>query len=174
MDPQQNPYQTPQSALNEFQYSGGGDDEPADRGIRLVASLIDAAIMFAVMVPIMLVGGYIDQVIQAYQTGESTLGLQFMWGLIGIIVSFLIQAYPLNATGQTWGKKVMRIKIVDMDGLQPSLAELQGKRYGFAQGIGLIPCLGAVVQLVDVLMIFRDDRRCLHDHVAGTKVVVAR
>lgn len=173
MDPQQNPYQTPQSSLNEFHYSGG-DDELADRGIRLVASLIDAAIMFALIVPIMFVGGYFDQVLQAYQSGEGTLGLQFMWGMIGIILSFLVQAYPLNASGQTWGKKVMRIKIVDMDGLQPSLAELLGKRYGFAQGIGLIPCLGAVVQLVDVLMIFRDDRRCLHDHVAGTKVVVAR
>jgi uncharacterized RDD family membrane protein YckC len=173
MDPQQNPYQTPQSSLNEFHYSGG-DDEPADRGIRLVASLIDAAIMFALMVPIMLAGGYLDQILQAYRAGEGTLGLQFMWGMIGIIVSFLVQAYPLNASGQTWGKKVMRIKIVDMDGLQPSLAELLGKRYLFAQGIGLIPCLGMVVQLVDVLMIFRDDRRCLHDQIAGTKVVVAR
>lgn len=170
MDPQ-NPYQSPQSSLTAPEPDG---EELADRGIRLVAAIIDTVILLVLLVPVMFVGGYFEQVMTAAQTGEQSFGLQAMWGLIGIVVFFLVQAYPLNASGQTWGKKVMKIKIVDMDGLQPSLAELLGKRYLFSQGVGLIPCLGAIVQLVDVLMIFRDDRRCLHDQIAGTKVVVAR
>ncbi|WP_064747813.1 RDD family protein [Lysobacter antibioticus] len=170
MDPQ-NPYQSPQSSLTEPAY---GEEELAGRGIRLVAAIIDGVIMLVLLLPLMFVGGYFEQAMTAAQNGQQTFGLQFLWGLIGVILFFVIQAYPLNQSGQTWGKKVMKIKIVDMDGLQPSLVELLGKRYLFSQGVGLIPCLGAIVQLVDVLMIFRDDRRCLHDQIAGTKVVVAR
>lgn len=170
MDPQ-NPYQSPQSSLVEPEY---GEEQLADRGIRLVAAIIDGVIMLVLLLPLMFFGGYFEQAMSAAQAGQQTFGLQFLWGLIGVILFFVIQAYPLNQSGQTWGKKVMKIKIVDMNGLQPSLAELLGKRYLFSQGVGLIPCLGAIVQLVDVLMIFRDDRRCLHDQIAGTKVVVAR
>ena len=36
-----------------------------------------------------------------------------------------------------------------------------------------IPCLGAIYALVNVLFIFGDERRCLHDLIAGTKVVEA-
>jgi uncharacterized RDD family membrane protein YckC len=35
--------------------------------------------------------------------------------------------------------------------------------------LGFIP----FYSLVDVLFIFRDDRRCIHDLIAGTKVVEA-
>jgi hypothetical protein len=34
-----------------------------------------------------------------------------------------------------------------------------------------IPGLGSVSGLVDPLFIFRADRRCIHDFVAGTKVI---
>jgi uncharacterized RDD family membrane protein YckC len=30
---------------------------------------------------------------------------------------------------------------------------------------------GAILYLIDVLFIFRDNRRCLHDLLAGTKVI---
>jgi uncharacterized RDD family membrane protein YckC len=39
--------------------------------------------------------------------------------------------------------------------------------------IGAIPYLGGIYGLVDALFIFRDDRRCVHDHIAGTRVVKA-
>jgi len=38
-------------------------------------------------------------------------------------------------------------------------------------GIGFIPGIGTIVSLVDVLMIFGQDQRCLHDRIAGTKVI---
>jgi hypothetical protein len=38
---------------------------------------------------------------------------------------------------------------------------------------GTLLFFGSILPLVDALMIFGDQRRCLHDHLAGTKVVVA-
>ena len=37
----------------------------------------------------------------------------------------------------------------------------------------MVPFVGGLVSLVDALLIFRDDRRCLHDEIADTIVVTA-
>ena len=37
--------------------------------------------------------------------------------------------------------------------------------------VAQIPYIGAFLILADVLCIFREDRRCLHDHLAGTRVI---
>ena len=37
-----------------------------------------------------------------------------------------------------------------------------------------IPKVGGVLALADILFVFRDDRRCLHDQIAGTRVVEYR
>jgi hypothetical protein len=39
--------------------------------------------------------------------------------------------------------------------------------------VGLIPIAGAIISLVDTLLIFRSSHQCLHDQVAGTIVVAA-
>ena len=39
--------------------------------------------------------------------------------------------------------------------------------------ITAIPVAGGIFALADLLFIFREDRRCLHDHIAGTRVVRA-
>lgn len=170
MDPQ-NPYQSPQSPLTAH---NGGDQELADRGVRLVAAIIDGIIMMAILFPLMFLGGYFDAVMDAARTGQQPYLQQIGWGIGGLLLFFAVQYLPLSQSGQTWGKKVMKIKIVDLDGNKPDLLTLLGKRYLFQNGIGLIPCLGALISLVDILMIFREDRRCLHDQIAGTRVVVAR
>lgn len=168
MDPQ-NPYQSPQSPLPE----PAGEAELAHPGIRLVAAIIDGLLMMAIVFPLMFATGYFTMAMEAAQTGQQNFGMQILWSLGGLLLFFAVQYLPLSQSGQTWGKKVMRIKIVDMDGHKPDLTTLMGKRYLFQQGIVLIPCLGMVIWLVDSLMIFRQDRRCLHDQIAGTRVVVA-
>jgi uncharacterized RDD family membrane protein YckC len=40
--------------------------------------------------------------------------------------------------------------------------------------VALIPVIGGFLPLVDVLFIFRHDRRCIHDLLAGTNVVKVR
>ena len=54
------------------------------------------------------------------------------------------------------------------------LWRLLALRYLPLQAVGQIPILGVVVGLLNPLLIFRADRRCLHDHIAGTKVVLAQ
>jgi uncharacterized RDD family membrane protein YckC len=149
----------------------------ADRWARLAAALIDGAIMLAVLVPSMFMGGYWEAAFEAGRSGGfglMPLGTTLLWVVIGFALFVLVQGYPLHATAQTWGKKLLSIRIVDLQGGQPSLADLLVERYLPTHAIANLPCLGLIYVLVDVLMIFRDDRRCLHDLIAGTRVVVAR
>lgn len=34
-----------------------------------------------------------------------------------------------------------------------------------------IPLIGPILNLVSILFVFRENRRCVHDHIAGTVVV---
>ncbi|WP_027079799.1 RDD family protein [Luteimonas mephitis] len=167
---EQNPYRGPDAAVAEF--SSG--DELAGRGARLGAAIIDAIILMVIVMPLMYMGGYWTTAMAAAQAGEQVgLGTTLMWAVVGLVVFAIVQGIPLNASGQTWGKKVLKIKIVDMQGGKPPLGRLLGLRYFPVQLASNIPLLGPVVALVDVLMIFRNDRRCGHDLIAGTRVVHA-
>ena len=43
---------------------------------------------------------------------------------------------------------------------------------GFVPGVlGAIPYIGWAFTMVDICFIFRDDHRCVHDLMAGTRVV---
>lgn len=171
----QDHYRTPDANVADFQEQGVPD--PAIRWLRLAAILIDACIGFAVIVPMMYVGGYWEAAFEAGRSGGfgiMPLGTTLLWAVIGFAVFALIQGYPLHANGQTWGKKVVSIRIVDLQGNKPSLVDLLGKRYLPTHAIANIPCLGTIYVLVDSLMIFRQDQRCLHDLIAGTRVVRAK
>jgi len=167
---EQNPYRGPDAAVAEFSAA----DELAGRGARLGAALIDGIIMLVILMPLMFMGGYWQAAIEAGQTGQQIgIGTTVLWMVIAFVVFAVVQAMPLNAAGQTWGKKILKIKIVDLDGNKPPLGRLLGQRYLPVQAVGVIPILGSVLQFIDVLLIFRNDRRCGHDLIAGTKVVHA-
>lgn len=168
----QDPYRSPDAYVADADSHGAPD--PAIRWLRLAAILIDGCIGLAVIVPLMFVGGYWDAAFEAGRAGGfgmMPLGTTLLWAVIGFVVFVLIQGYPLNASGQTWGKKVVSLRIVDMQGNKPSLVDLLVKRYLPTHAIANIPCLGTIYVLVDSLMIFRQDQRCLHDLIAGTRVV---
>ena len=165
---EQNPYRGPDAAVAEF--SSG--DELAGRGARLGAAIIDGIILLVIIMPLMYVGGFWQASMAAAQSGQQVgFGTSLMWAVIGFIVFVVVQGFPLNATGQTWGKKLLKIKIVDLDGNKPPLGRLLGMRYLPVQAVGLVPFLGWLIQVVEVLLIFRNDRRCGHDLIAGTRVV---
>ena len=160
-----NPYQAPAAVVAD----NGADAELAGRGTRFGAAFIDGLLMIAVVLPLMYVGGYFE----AAASGNIGLGLMLLWALIGLAVFALVQGYPLHQSGQTWGKRLLGIRIVDLAGQKPGLGTLLGKRYLPVQVVSSIPLLGGVLSLVNVLLIFRDDRRCGHDLIAGTRVVKA-
>jgi uncharacterized RDD family membrane protein YckC len=145
----------------------------ASRGSRLGAATIDTIIMSAIEFPIMYVGGFWQTAIDAAKYHEQIPFVTLLpWIGFGLSVFVLVQGYPLVRDGQTWGKKLVSIKIVDLLGRKPSIPQLC-VRYGVAMLVGGIPIFGRLATLVDTCLIFRGDKRCGHDLVAGTRVVHA-
>ena len=103
-------------------------------------------------------------------------------------ISFLVlHGYLLSRYGQTIGKRIMGIAIVTLDNRVPPFFQLIVQRY-LIQWLagrvpssghrrwdhGSVPMVGGILRLVDILAIFRADKRCIHDHLAGTKVIDLR
>ncbi len=170
MDQQNNPYRAPEAAIVDHPL----DNELAGRGERLAAAIIDTLILLALLLPIMFFGGYFSLVMDTASSGQNMpLWTELTWGLVSLVVFFAIQAYPLYETAQTWGKRVLKVRIVGLDGQRLPFGRLIAMRYLPMQGVGLVPLLGPLLSIVNVLLIFRADHRCGHDLIAGTKVVKA-
>jgi uncharacterized RDD family membrane protein YckC len=98
------------------------------------------------------------------------VGLLFVVVLIVVIVINFVLLYR---NGQTIGKRMMNIKVVRFDGSRCALSRFIFARWLPVALMGAIPLIGYAVSLVDPLMIFRGDHRCLHDLIADTIVVKA-
>ncbi|HSX59453.1 MAG TPA: RDD family protein [Tahibacter sp.] len=147
----------------------------ASRWVRLGAALLDGLIMMVVILPIQWFGGFLPAAMNAAQNGYSLpFGTLLLWSLIGLVVFVAIQGWPLHQSGQTWGKRAVSIRITDLDGNKPPLLRLLGLRYLPMQAASLVPVVGPLVGFINPLFIFRQDRRCLHDLIAGTRVVNVR
>lgn len=162
-----NPYGSPEAVVAEV-----GELDLATRGERLGAALVDVVIMLAIMIPLMVVGGYWEMAMAT--DGDVGFLATMLWAAIGFAVFVVVHWAPLNANGQTWGKRVLGIRIVDMEGGKLPIGRLLALRYAPVQVVANLPAIGMVLGLVNVLLIFRSDRRCGHDLVAGTQVVKAR
>ncbi|MBT4799635.1 MAG: hypothetical protein HON81_15100, partial [Verrucomicrobia bacterium] len=75
------------------------------------------------------------------------------------------------STGQSIGKKVMKTQVVNLDGSQASVQTIAFKRYGIINLIANVPTFGHLVHFIGVLLIFRQNRNCLHDDIAKTRVI---
>lgn len=122
---------------------------------RLKARLIDGALPLCGLFLMELAGGE---------------GLFAVLGILIIVALFVYQIYLLSTTGQTIGKRSVNIRVVKAD---------TGEIGGFStnvlmrEGVNTLLAIIPFYSLVDILFIFRDDRRCIHDHLAGTRVVNA-
>jgi uncharacterized RDD family membrane protein YckC len=144
--------------------------ELAGRGRRLGGALIDGLILCVIMVPIAVVTGVFRRAL----AGEPlTFGQQATSGFLGLAVWLLLNRRFLARRGQTIGKIVVGTKIVDLKGGLPPFANLVGLRYIVPSAISSIPIFGGVFALVNVLFIFGRERRCIHDYLAGTRVINA-
>ncbi len=140
--------------------------ELADRLSRLYAALIDYAIIlpFSVGAAVVIPG-----------LRGSTAMMPAIIVLILIFFGFLgYQLWLLTTLGQTLGKKLIGIKIVLIKDLSNGgfVANVL-LRGGVPWVLSAIPGLGILFALADNLFIFREDRRCLHDYIAGTCVIKA-
>jgi len=142
----------------------------ASRWKRLGGVLIDGVISMVIIVPIMLATG----VLQRAFSGEGmTIGQQTAFFIVGWVVFLVLNGYLLLNRGQTIGKVVVKTKIVDLSGNVPSFGKLLVLRYLILGLVSQIPIIGSLAGLVNALFIFGKERRCLHDYMAGTRVVEA-
>src|SRR5215472_8607535 len=138
----------------------------ASRISRLLAVGLDVFLSFS---PI--AAGFIifQGSIEKPQIAEVRFGI---W-ILGSLVFLSIQMILLSLRGQTLGKMAVGIRIVNFDDASnPGFwraVVLRGWVPGF---IVAIPVFGALFGLADVLSIFGEEKRCIHDLIAGTKVVV--
>lgn len=160
-----NPYQAPGSdvaAVNDPQ------DLLAGRGQRLAAAMIDGVISLVFVVPLMFLIGTFDYTAQGQ---EPPFQLTLYATIFAFVVFAAVHFVLLKKYGQTVGKWLLKIRIADMNGGKPDVATILFKRYLPVSAVGLIPVAGQFLPLVDVAFIFRKDRRCVHDHIAGTQVL---
>ncbi|CAH7469686.1 RDD family protein [Vibrio chagasii] len=120
------------------------------------------------MIPVVL---YTDLFDRAASNGTIDLHEQIMVFVYGWVMFLLCHGYLLQNKGQTIGKNVMEIAIVDMDGKQLGLFNIVIKRILPMSIFVYIPVVGQYISTLDYLFALRKDRRCLHDLIAGTQVV---
>jgi uncharacterized RDD family membrane protein YckC len=129
--------------------------EKADRYSRFKAALVDHGSASLLLIP---------GVMLPIADGPKGFFLICFLLLVGY------QSWLIAKTGQSVGKKLVGIKIV---------------RYGTDEHVGFVRAVlvrwwvnGLISQIpiyfiIDSLFIFREDQRCVHDHMAGTEVVKA-
>lgn len=139
----------------------------ASRWSRLWASLIDALTIIPITVPLVYFTGGFEGVSEGVQP---SITYTLTMALINTIIFLFIHGKFMVRDGQTLGKKFLNIKIVTISGQHATIPVL-AKRYGFLWVIPQIPMVGPIINMVNILFIFTKSKRCLHDHVAGTKVI---
>lgn len=134
---------------------------------RVTAAAIDFVIVPSVAMIVMLITGALENA-EAWTDGFPWLRVV----LLGVVGYLMVNGVLLWRCGQTLGKRLAKIKIVDHEsGQVPALWKLIVLRAPFfplmhATLIGFWYLLA-----FDLLMGLRGDRRCIHDWVSGTKVV---
>ena len=163
--PTYNPYAAPVSRL---------EDMPthvlhlATRSSRLGAYLLDIlsiavlAIVAAIVLP------------SFGKAGSRDISQAFV-AFVGfaMLAVFIVDIVFLHKYGQTIGKRLVGIKVVQTNGMRCELWRFFFLR---ALPVGIlsnIPIIGIIVGLVDILMIFGEQQRCLHDLIANTIVIQA-
>jgi serine/threonine protein kinase len=143
------PVPTPAPAVAPFQFAGFGQ--------RFIASLIDGIVLWIAGVLI----GAIALVLASDSTYDSlTCCLQ----LLPTGLSFSYYTYFHAHSGQTPGKKAMRIKVVSSDGSPVSTGKSIVRTIGYWIST-LFFCLGFLWMLWD------QDKQTWHDKMAGTYVI---
>ena len=167
--PDQNPFAPPTARVEDVATSG---TELAGRGARFFAALIDGLIQGALyyLLAMTVLSSVVPNPANAQNAGFGAMAGSMV---ISILLFLVIQGYLLATAGQTVGKKLLGLRIVRSSGERSDPVRVIGLRYLLIWVIAAIPVVGWIFALVDVLMIFRDSRKCLHDNIADTIVVKA-
>lgn len=141
----------------------------ASRGSRLGASLLDSLIMSVFTLPVMYFTGGFDSITNP--DIQPSLLYNIGFGLFGLVVFTIINLKLLTKNGQTLGKKIVGIKIVNLEGELPTWKQNLFRRYAVFFLPGQVPVVGQIFAVINILFIFRKNQKCVHDLAANTKVI---
>ena len=163
----QNPYATPSADVAVEDLS---EELLAGRFARLIAAIVDGIILGLVIVPLMFLFGYWERAI----AGQNILVEAIVWTIATLLLWVVINGYTLAKRGQTLGKILLGVRIVSVeDGNILPVWKVFFVRYLPITLVSQIPLLGFFAFLINALFIFRSDKRCVHDLMAGSRVVKA-
>jgi uncharacterized RDD family membrane protein YckC len=164
----ENRYQPPQAAVADVVTTD--ESELASRGARFGAAMLDGLIALVIIGPAMWMSGFWTKAM----AGTTTFVDQLMLAPIGLVVYLVLHGYLLHTSGQTIGKRLVGTRIVSVDDnrILP-LWKVFVLRFLPISVASQIPIVGQLASFIDPLFIFRADQRCIHDLIAGTKVVKA-
>jgi uncharacterized RDD family membrane protein YckC len=181
----QNPFQPPRAAVHDHE-PPAAEMALADPGKRLAAVLIDG--VPGMLISVIGVAVLLPLILPSFRLADVDASMARLFEDPHFVTRFIVVCAVGGAAGiawmvynivliyqhgQTFGKKVMGIRMVRTDG-----SRLSFKRYLFLRNIAYsvlcaIPFIGWPVRIVDKLLIFRDSRQCLHDMIADTTVATA-
>lgn len=164
-----NPYAPPRAVVRDVR-DPHAHIEPAGRGTRLGAAILDALIVgVMVYVPVLFLPLVGSAATPGSEAANTMVGIGLVLALVGFIVWCWLTVMFVYRNGQTIAKKIVGIKVVRSDGSPISLSRIFWLRNVVNALLGVIPLYG----LIDILFIFGESRQCLHDKLADTVVVVA-
>lgn len=182
-----NPYAPPTSELTDHTHTVPDSLELlASRWRRLGAVTLDLVILVGSQLLIVLVIDFFSEtdLMGSFLSEDSVpmfepnlIKLGWYLGIVfDSLFFFIINGYLLTTRGQTIGKVITNIAIVNVSTQKPHpIGKLVLLRYAPIYLTQLIMYFAySLVFLIDALFIFRSDRRTLHDMLAGTTVIDLR
>ena len=134
----------------------------ASRFSRLLATIIDTIVISAIT-------GVILLPLLVFELG-TPFWYQITSIVVGLIIFYFMNKKSLINEGQTIGKGVLKIKIVNVNYTHSSSSILL-KRYLVLLIPSYIPFIGPWLATINCLFIFNGNKQCLHDMIAKTIVV---
>ena len=145
----------------------------AGRMRRLLATLIDAMLVPALTLLLVMISGVVEDA-EDYSGDGWQLRMALSVFALAVLSYLLLNGYGLWRRGQTLGKQMFGIAIV------PALKNASGHYDQAAAPFWKLICIRAlffpllytvVLAIIDHLPVFTRNRRCIHDLAAGTVVV---
>ncbi len=173
------PFAPPTANLDPRLIPDGAGGQLAGRWTRFGARMLDGLLFM----PLLVIGAFVGIFLRsapfdpaALKSPARMLGL-FAAVFIACLPLAIYQWYLETTTGQSLGKRWSKIKIVKLDGSPVDFvsAVLLRTWVPFLAGTALtaigLQSIGNIYNSIDALAIFTTQRRCLHDLIAGTKVI---
>ena len=173
-----NPYAPPLAAVTAAPGEPAApvaETELATRSMRLWAVIAESLLM----IPAALAFGLVWLAADGFRfrpIDEQSVGTIVVVSLtgVGILVAWWVVTWVwMYRYGQNIGKRLVGLRVVRTDGTRVSFGRYLGLRGIVSALPGFIPLIGNFWGFVDSAWIFGEQRRCLHDLIADTKVVTA-